>query len=98
MRALILALVGGIALTASTQGAPLAPNPELALDTAPPVELAGQACGWGWHRARWRDQWGYSHWGDCVPDGGAYRGWDAGSYYPYPEWRVVPPRWGWGNP
>jgi hypothetical protein len=98
MRALILGLVGGIALTASAQGAPLASKPGLALGTARHVELAAQACGWGWHRARWRDQWGQWQWGDCVPDGGAYRGWDAGSYYPSPGWRVVPPRWGWGNP
>ena len=97
MRALILALVGGIALTASTQGAPLASKQALTLGTAPPVELAGKACGWGWHRARWRDQWGYLHWGDCVPDGGAYRGSDVGSYYPYPGWGVTPLRWGRGN-
>jgi hypothetical protein len=98
MRALILALVGGIALTATTQGAPFAPKSALGLGTAPLVELAGEACGWGWHRTRWRDQWGYWRWGDCVPDGGAHRTWDSGSYYPYPGWRVVPPRWGWGNP
>src|SRR5215472_1384544 len=84
-------------LTASTQGASLAPKPALGLGTAAPIEPADQACGWGWHRARWRDQWGCLHWGDCVPDGGAYRGSDVGSYYPYPGWRVTPPRWGWGN-
>jgi hypothetical protein len=98
MRVLILALVGGMALTASTQGAPLASKPTLELGTASPVELAAQARGWASHRARGRDQWGYWHWGDCVPDGGAYRGWDAGSYHPYPGWPLVPPRWGWGNP
>ena len=57
MRVLILALVGGMALTASTQGAPLASKPTLELGTASPVELAAQACGWASHRARWRDQW-----------------------------------------
>jgi hypothetical protein len=93
MRALILAFVGSIALTASTQAAPLAPRPAaLELGTAPPVELAAQGCGWGWRRARWHDQWGNWHWGDCVPDQGASRGWDAGSYYPYAGWRVSPPR------
>jgi hypothetical protein len=99
MRALIVALVGSIAVTASTHGASfVSKSAELKFGTAPSVELAAQGCGWGSHRARWRDQWGNWHWGDCVPDGGAYRGWDAGSYYPYTGWRVSPPRWGWVNP
>jgi hypothetical protein len=99
MRALILAFVGGIALATSPQGAPLAPKPAaIELGTALPVEPAAQDCGWGWHRTRWRDQWGYWHSGDCVPDGGAHGGWGAGWYYPYAGWRVAPPRWGWGNP
>jgi len=50
MRALILAFVGGIALTVSTQGASLAPKPALGLGTAALIEPADQACGWGWHR------------------------------------------------
>jgi hypothetical protein len=66
---------------------------ELKLGTAPPVELAAQGCGWCPHRARWV-RW---HRGDCVPDGGVYRGWDGGSYYLYPGWRVAP-LVGWGNP
>jgi hypothetical protein len=30
-------------------------------------------CGRGGHRTRWRDQWGYWHWSDCMPDGGSLR-------------------------
>jgi len=40
MRALIVALAGGLALVASTQAAPLVPNPaSIELGAAPPVEL-----------------------------------------------------------
>jgi len=42
-------------------------------------------CGRGWHRHHWRDQWGYWHGGDCVPDEGRpYGGWGAGPYNPPP--------------
>ena len=99
MRALILAFVGGIALATSAQAAPLALRPvAIELGAAPPVELAARDCCWGWHRSRWRDPWGYWHWGDCGPDAGPHDGWGAGWYYPYSGWRVAPPRWGWGNP
>ena len=99
MRALILACVGGMALATSAQASPFVSKPAaIELGTTAPVELAAQDCGWGWHRTRWRDHWGYWHWGDCVPDGGSYGGWGTGSYYPYPGWRVAPSRSGWGNP
>jgi hypothetical protein len=26
-----------------------------------PFELVRQGCGYGWHRGRWRDRWGYWH-------------------------------------
>ena len=29
------------------------------LGTAPSLELVRDGCGRGWHRTRWRDQWGY---------------------------------------
>jgi hypothetical protein len=89
MRSLIVALVGSIAVTASTHGAFFVSKPtELRLGTAPPGEQAAQGCGWGPHRSRW----GNWDWGDCVPDGGVNRGPDAGSYYSYPGWRMAPPR------
>jgi len=48
MRALIVALAGGLALVASTQAAPLAPNPaSIELGAAPPVELIRDRCGRG---------------------------------------------------
>ena len=97
MRALILAFVGGIALATSAQAAPLALRP-VEIGAAPPVELAARDCRCGWHRTRWRDPWGYWHFGDCAPDAGPYGGWGAGWYYPRSGWRVAPPRWGWGNP
>jgi hypothetical protein len=99
MRALILAFAAGIALTTSAQTAPLAPEPDvIEHSTAMPFELAAQDCGWGWHRTRRHNQWGNPYWGECVPDRGPYHGWGAGSYYPYPGWRVAPPRLGWGYP
>lgn len=99
MRALTLAFVGGIALASWTQAAPFALKPAvIELASAPRVQRVAQDCGWGWHRMRWRDQWGNWHWGDCVPDGGSHGGWGEGSYYSYPGWRAAPPRWGWSNP
>jgi hypothetical protein len=101
MRALILAFVVGLALAASAQAAPVAPDPaSIELGAAPHVELVRDGCGRGWHRTRWRDQWGYWQWSDCVPNEGGYgyEGRGAGWYYPYPDWRAVLPRWGWGNP
>jgi hypothetical protein len=100
MRAVILAFACEVALAAtSVQAAPVPTRATpVELGAAPPVELVRDGCGRGSHRTRWRDQWGYWHWGDCVPDGGPYGGWSAGWSYPYPGWRVAPPRWGWGYP
>jgi hypothetical protein len=94
----IPAFVLGLALSASAQAAPLSPKPtSIELGAAPPVELVRDGCGRGLHRTRWRDQWGNWQWGDCVPYGGRpYGGWGAGWLHPYPDWRVAPPRWGWG--
>jgi hypothetical protein len=98
MRGLILAFVG-LALAASAQAAPVTKNTaSVGFTTAPPIKLVRDGCGRGWHRTRWRDQWGYWQWGDCVPNEGGY-GYDgrgAGWYIPYPDLRGVLPRWGWG--
>jgi hypothetical protein len=95
MRASILAFVGGLALAASAQAVPLAPNPgSIELVVAPPVELVA-GCGWGWHRVHWQDQWGYWHW-HCVPIGHVHH-WHGGRFeHPYEDWRG--PSGGWGNP
>jgi hypothetical protein len=105
MRGLILSFAGGLALAASAQAAPLALNPaSIELGAAPSVELVRDGCGRGWHRTRWRDQWGYWQSGDCVPNEGGYgpgygydgRGAGVGVYVPFPDLRGVLPRWGWG--
>jgi hypothetical protein len=97
MRALMLALGAGLALAASAQATPLSPKPTaVELGAAPAFELVRDGCGRGWQRTHWRDQWGNWQWGDCVPYGGRqYGGWGAGWHYPYPDWRVVRPWWGW---
>jgi hypothetical protein len=118
MRGVIPAFVLGLALAASAQAAPLAPQPpggpaiympnqEWAplpndpprlspVGAAPSIELVAQGCGHGWHRPRWRDHWGYWHWGHCVPNGGPHDAGDAGWNHPYSDWRG--PSGGWGNP
>jgi hypothetical protein len=101
MRALILTFVLGLALSASAQAAPLSLKPtSIELGASPPVELVRDGCGRGWHRTRWRDQWGNWQWGDCVPNEGGYGyGYDGrgtGLYVPFPDLRGVLPRWGWG--
>ena len=101
MHALIYAVVGGLVLAAEARAAPLSPKPaSIELGTAPPVELVRDGCGHGWHRTRWRDQWGNWQWGDCVPNEGGYGyGYDGrgtGLYVPFPDLRGVLPRWGWG--
>lgn len=71
MRIPIAALAGLVALMAvSAQAAPMPPAKATPTErrTAPPIELVRQGCGWGWHRARWRDRWSYWHWGHCVPN------------------------------
>src|SRR6516225_6364057 len=79
MRALILTFVLGLALSASAQAAPLSLKPtSIELGASPPVELVRDGCGRGWHRTRWRDQWGNWQWGDCVPNEGGY-GYDGGA-------------------
>ena len=98
MRAVILALVGGVALAATSVQAAPAPTKALPseLGVAPSLELVRDGCGRGWHRAGWRDQWGYWHGGGCVPDEGRpYGGYGAGTYYPPPYWGVPPRPWGW---
>ncbi|HYZ42794.1 MAG TPA: hypothetical protein VE687_19525 [Stellaceae bacterium] len=95
MRTIAFTLVGLIAVAiGSTQAAPLPPANTLApeLGVAPAIRLVRDGCGHSWHRLHWRDQWGYWHWGDCVPDGDPYRGWGEGWNY----WRG--PYRGWGNP
>ncbi len=97
MRAVILAVVGA-ALAVSAQAAPSPPKPSaIELGVGPSLELVRDGCGRGWHRHHWRDQWGYWHWGDCVPDEGSpYRGNGAGWYHPPSYWGGPPPRpWGW---
>jgi len=71
MRAVILAVVCGLALAAMpAQAAPVPIKRTAAeLGAAPAVELVAQGCGWGWHRHHWRDRWGYWRWGRCVPNG-----------------------------
>ena len=97
MRAVILAIVSGVALAATSVQAAPAPTKALPeLGASPPLELVRDGCGRGWHRHHWRDQWGFWHWGDCTPDGGPYGGYGAGSYYPPPVWRSAPAPWGWG--
>jgi hypothetical protein len=98
MRAVILAIVCGLALAATmVQAMPVLTKATPAeLRTAPSLELVRDGCGRGWHRHHWRDQWGYWHWGDCVPNEGRPYGYGAGTYYPPPVWRGAPAPWGWG--
>jgi hypothetical protein len=70
MRTIIATLAGFMALAAvSGHAAPLPPAKASPAQLAEaPFELVRQGCGYGWHRARWRDQWGYWHWGRCYPN------------------------------
>src|SRR5262245_19406377 len=71
MRVIIATLAGWVALSAvSVQAAPLplakaTLAPQLGADS--PIVPATQGCGYGYRRVRWQDQWGYWHWGRCVP-------------------------------
>ena len=97
MRTLILALAIGLAFAASTQAAPVWRNAAgIELGAAPLIELVRDGCGRGWHRSRRRDQWGYWHWGYCIPNGGPHDAWSAGWNHPYSDWRG--PIVGFGNP
>jgi hypothetical protein len=31
------------------------------------LELVAEGCGYGYRRTVWQDEWGYWHWGRCVP-------------------------------
>ena len=69
MRALIYAVVGGLVLAAVARAAPLSPKPaSIELGSAPPIELVGGGCGFGWHRNYWKDRWGNLRKGRCVKD------------------------------
>jgi hypothetical protein len=99
MLVIVATFAGLVALAAaSVQAAPLPPvkATPAELGAAPPIELVEDGCGHGWHRHHWRDQWGYWHWGHCVPSGGPYHGWGAGWAHPHADWRG--PSGGWGNP
>jgi hypothetical protein len=97
MRVAILAFAVGLALATSAQAAPVSPKAAgIEFGAAPPIELAAQGCGHGWQRSRWRDQWGYWHWGHCIPNGGPHDAWSAGWNHPYSDWRG--PSGSWGNP
>jgi hypothetical protein len=98
MRAVILALVSGVALAATSVQAAPAPTKAVPseLGVAPSLELVRDGCGRGWHRHHWRDQWGYWHGGDCVPDEGRpYGGYGAGPYNPPSYWGSPSRPWGW---
>jgi len=72
MRTILATFAGLVALAAvSAQAAPVPPakTTRAELGASPAIELVRQGCGWGWHRGRWRDRWGYWHWGRC------YRNW-----------------------
>jgi len=80
MPTFIAVFVGFTALAAlSAQAAPLSPAKAvpIALDANPAIELAAQGCGYGYRRTRWQDEWGYWHWGRCVP-----KWWGKGAFLP----------------
>jgi hypothetical protein len=96
MRALVLGIITGVALATSPHAAPLSPNlASIELGATPPIELVSEGCGWGWHRVRWQDHWGYWHSGHCVPYGHIH-GHGGRFDHPYADWRG--PTGGWGNP
>ena len=83
MRALILALAGGLGLATSAHAAPLTPNHvSTEFGAKPSIELARDGCGRGWHRNRWRDEWGNRRWGHCIPNAGPHDAWSAGWNHP----------------
>jgi hypothetical protein len=101
MRAFIVACVDGLALAASAQAAPLAPNPaSIEFGAASLVELVRDGCGRGWHRSRWRDHGATGSGVTAFQNEGGYGlgyGYDgrgAGLYVPLPDLRGVLPRWG----
>jgi hypothetical protein len=93
MRALMLSIALGLALTTSAQPAPVWRNTAgVKLGAPPHIELVRDGCGRGWHRDHWRDQQGDWHWGHCIPNGAPDDAWPAGWSHPYPDWRAEPPR------
>ena len=70
MRAVLFTSLGLAVLAAtSAEAAPIAvPDKHVEIPTAPAIELVAQGCGYGYRRTR-QDQWGYWHWGRCVPLG-----------------------------
>ena len=95
MRAVILAMVGGLAETAGAQAVPLPGKPAtIGPVAAPPIELVDHGCALGWSRVHWQDRWGYWHW-HCVPTGHVHHG-RTTLEHPYADWRG--PTSGWGNP
>jgi len=52
-----------------SQAAPLLParGASTELTISPPIELAAEACGYGYRHTLWQDEWRYWHWGRCVP-------------------------------
>ena len=90
MRVSVVIFAGFVTLAATAvQAAPPVAVKKSAVErgAAPPLVLARDDCGHGWHRTGWRDQWGRWHWGDCVPNGNPHPGWGARWDYPYPVWR-----------
>ena len=70
MRVFVLTLAGLMSLAAIAGEAAPIPLPDLTLvepGVSRPLELIAQGCGYGFRRTRWQDQWGYWHWGRCVP-------------------------------
>ena len=69
MRVLLTVFLASIAFVAtSVEAAPITAKPGTAdIGATLPIEPVAQGCGWDWHRAHWRDRWGYWHWGHCVP-------------------------------
>jgi hypothetical protein len=65
MRIKIIATCAGLValFSISVQAAPLPPT------KAGPtqLELVAEGCGYGYRRTVWQDEWGYWHWGRCVP-------------------------------
>jgi hypothetical protein len=68
--------MGPIFYILNQEWAPLPSDPpSLApVGVTPSVELVAKGCGPGRYRPRWRDLWGYWHWGHCVSNGGPYDG------------------------
>jgi hypothetical protein len=83
MRNMIAALAGLITLSAVSAEAAPQLSAKAGFETfsaRPQIELAADGCGSGYWRTRWQDQWGYWHWGRCVP-----KWWGKGAFLPPEE-------------